>query len=338
MYTVLVAPSGKCRKGTAMNMGLQLLRKTATHIAAESITRASFIRSLTEAQGTFFNPTSVETEIHCSITVFSMEFGVFLGVGQLQFMQDLCDIYDCRDQWTYKTKHEGVDALEGVCLNLVAATTPEYLQLELARESVGIGLASRIIFVVEEEKGKVVVFPFLTEKERNLRLALTTDLERISLLCGEFKIDQDVLNLYEEWYTRTEGRTKIDDSRFSGYSERQATHMKKLWILSAASRSDEMRITSYDFFRAKVVLEETEKKMPLAFGALGINRLAPVMDRVYRWIGRHQPVKHATLSREFWRDVTPGEMKVVIEALREQQVIQIQYDQTTKEPRYSIRD
>ena len=336
MFVVLVAPSGKCRKGTAMSIGLQILRKTQTHIAAESITRQSFIRAIYDSMGTFFNPSTLETEVQCALTVFSLEFGVFLGVGQLQFIQDLCDIYDCRDRWTYQTKTQGTDALQGVCVNLLAATTPEYLQLELAKETVGIGLASRIIFVSEEEKSKLVPFPFLSRETRELGEKLADDLQQVSLLCGEFEVSREVLELYEQWYLGQMPRSRVDDPRFSGYMERQATHLKKLWIISSASRGDSKLVEPYDFYRAKVILEETEKRMPLAFGALGVNKLAPIMDRVYKWISRKKEASHTELAREFWRDASPMELKVIIEALREQKLVRIEFHRVTKEPFYRL--
>ena len=44
MYVVLVGPSGRCRKGTAMNQGMWFMREMGIKMAAESITREALIR------------------------------------------------------------------------------------------------------------------------------------------------------------------------------------------------------------------------------------------------------------------------------------------------------
>ena len=49
MYIVLVAPSGKARKGTAMRPGLKMLQEQGIKLAAEAITREALIRELNES-------------------------------------------------------------------------------------------------------------------------------------------------------------------------------------------------------------------------------------------------------------------------------------------------
>ena len=46
LYVVLIAPSGKARKGTAMGPGMDLLEDLGIKMAAESTTRESLIREL----------------------------------------------------------------------------------------------------------------------------------------------------------------------------------------------------------------------------------------------------------------------------------------------------
>jgi hypothetical protein len=334
LYVVLVGPSGKCRKGTAIDIGLKLLRTLNIHLAAESLTREALIRSLAETQQDYLNPTTQTTEGHCSLTIMAEEFGVFLGVQQHQIMQDLCDLYDSRDLWEYRTKTSGTDTLNGVCLNMEAATTPEYLQNALPHEALGVGLASRIIFVSEEEKSKSLALPFLTREQIRLQDLLTKDLEKIHLISGEFHVKDEVKELYKEWYDNPKEDPGVDDERFNGYNARRPTHLRKLWMLSSASRCGERVINEWDFERSLFVLRETEKKMSRAFGALGINKLAPIMERVYSMLLRRGSVRHSELCNAFFRDANPTDMKIILMALRERRLIAIETCPIYKEPLY----
>lgn len=334
LFVVLVGPSGKCRKGTAIDIGLNFLRKLNIHLAAESLTREALIRSLAETQQDHLNPTTQATESHCSLTILAEEFGVFLGVQQHQVMQDLCDLYDSRDFWEYRTKTSGTDRLNGVCLNMCAATTPEYLQTALPRDALGVGLTSRIIYVSEEEKAKNLARPFLTARQKDLSPKLEKDLEQIHLMSGEFKVKEEVLQLYEDWYNNPDQDPGVDDERFGGYNARRATHLRKLWMLSSASRCGERIVNEWDFERSLLILRETEKKMSRAFGALGVNKLAPIMEKVYAVILKKKLVLHSELCNAFYRDANPMDMKIIVAALRERRLIDIEVDPVLKEPKY----
>lgn len=289
---------------------------------------------MAECQQDYLDPTTKATEGHCSLTVLAEEFGVFMGVQQHQMMQDLCDLYDSRDIWEYRTKNSGTDHLNGVCLNMCAATTPEYLQTALPRDALGVGLASRIIFVSEEEKSKSLALPFLTEEQVRLRNLLEKDLEQIHLIGGEFYVKDEVKQLYKEWYDNTTADPGVDDERFSGYNERRSTHLRKLWMLSSASRCDERVVNEWDFERALFLLHETEKKMSRAFGALGVNKLAPITERVYALILKKGPIRHSILCNAFSRDANHMDMRMIISALRERRLIELEVDPRWHEPSY----
>ena len=154
MYVVLVGPSGKCRKGTAMSFAEDfLLDMDQVHLAAESITREALIRTLSETTDNVeIAPGNLQ--FHSSLTIFAPELTVFLGYNNFQLMSDITDWYDCRRKWTYRTKNMGTDVIDGVYVSLFGATTPELIRTTLPLDAIGGGLTSRMIFVYEPNKGK----------------------------------------------------------------------------------------------------------------------------------------------------------------------------------------
>jgi hypothetical protein len=315
MYIVLVGPSGKCRKGTAMNPAAKMLRDLGVPMAAEAITREALIRELKKANNTDINPKTGEVTLHSSLTIFSQELTVFLGYNNVALMSDLTDWYDCRDKWTYRTKNMGVDEIINVWVNLIGATTPELVQTTLPRDAIGGGLTSRIIFVYEEDKGKLVPDPFLTEKELKLREDLLIDLERIGTLRGEFRVTPQFLDRYIDWYIQQHSNPPFEDARFSGYIERRPNHLFKLCIIHSAAMSESLIINEDIFNMSLSLMERTEKKMPLTFAGVGKSANADVLSRVMAYIGLNGRVSYERLMNAFYYDADRDTMDKILATL-----------------------
>tara|TARA_R100000789_G_C2995137_1_gene147239 strand:- start:155 stop:1168 length:1014 start_codon:yes stop_codon:yes gene_type:complete len=315
MYVVLVGPSGKCRKGTAMGPGYRLLNELGIKMAAEAITREALIRELKQTTSTEVDPNTGSIDLHSSLTIYSQELTVFLGYNNMALMSDLTDWYDCRSRWTYRTKNMGTDEIIGVWVNLIGATTPELIQSTLPRDAIGGGLTSRIIFVYEDQKGKIVPTPFITKKEESLRDDMIADLERIGTLRGEFRITDDFLDMYVDWYTDQHKSSEFNDMRFSGYIERRPTHLLKLCIILSASSRDDMIIDEKIFNRAKSLLARTEGKMMLTFSGVGKSETSDVLSRVMAYIGSEGEITFMRLLKMFYYDADKETLTKIVGTL-----------------------
>lgn len=342
MYVVLVGPSGRARKGTAMNIGRDIMKGCGIKTTSESITREALIRTMKESPSTFTDTTTGKVRTHCAVTAYSEELSVFLGQGDVKFLADLTDWYDARDSWTYQTKGAGTDSIEGICFNLLGATAPDWLQSILPQEALGGGFTSRIIFVVEEDKGKTVPEPIYGDKEYKLRKALKADLERIAISSGEIRFTDGARQAYINWYEKheqaiSEGRPAIEDPRFSGYLDRRATHLRKLSMALSMSRSDDLRITEDDFTRADLLLQKTERNMPKVFGGLGQSKYSQVTEKILQYIIKKKKVKRSELLRQFYRDVDTQTLKIIEEAMEQMKLVKITRDVINTETIYEYR-
>lgn len=312
-----------------MSAGFSFLRQLGLKIAAESITREALIRELKTASDTQINPDQpTKIQMHASLTIYSQELTVFLGYNNQQLMADLADWYDCRDHWTYRTKNMGTDEIHGVWVNLFGATTPELLQTTLPRDAVGGGLTSRMIFVFEQKKYKTVVCPFQSEEEIALGDKLMSDLERISMMSGEFKVTDDFIDLWSTWYTNTDAAPPIfEDYRFSGYVERRPTHLLKLSCIMSASRTSDMVVTASDLQRAMNIMAATEVKMPFTFCGMGKNKDSDVMQRIITTLSMRELIARSELQRLYYQDVDKAAMESILQTLLEMQYIDMEYGQ-----------
>ncbi|MDE3023542.1 MAG: hypothetical protein KGI54_17110, partial [Pseudomonadota bacterium] len=184
LYVVLIGPSGRTRKGVALGIAKDFLKQIKTiSIAPESSSgRQAMILAMKRSFINFQDPTDGKVKFHCAITAFSEELSVFLGQGDIAYLSNLTDWYDSKDDWEYETVGRGKDTLQGLCLNLMGGTAPDWIQSMIPPEAVGGGFTSRVIFVVEERKRKIVPEHFVTDAEKELQGKLVRDLERISKL------------------------------------------------------------------------------------------------------------------------------------------------------------
>lgn len=327
MYIVLVGPSGS-RKGTAMGPGADLLSDIGIKVAAESITREALIRELKQSNDTQVDASTGTMHLHSSLTIFSEELTVFLGYNNQALMADLCNWYDCRKSWTYRTKNMGSDEILGVWVNLMGATTPELLQTTLPRDAIGGGLTSRIIFVYEPKKGKISPFPSFPAE---LRDSLLLDLEKIAMLSGEFTVSEDFIDEWINWYSALDRTgTPFEDYRFAGYFERRPTHMLKLCMILSASRGDSRQITLDDFERAKQILFLTEQKMPYTFSGVGSNKVSDITHRIMVYISLSRTITFSRLLTIFYQDIDKWGLEKIVDTLLEMKYIDITYQEKEK--------
>lgn len=325
-YIVLVGPAGRSRKGTAMSPGREILDEIDICIAADATTREKLIRRLNEASDTF---PAADGKIYsyAALTIFSEELTVFLSYQQHELMQNLADWYDCKNRWKYETKHQGVDDIIGVWVNLLGATTPELLQSALPAESFGGGLNSRIIYVYADQKEKLVIFPFERENQEELKASLIRDLQAIHVAAGEYKPDKSYLASWKAWYPKQHDHPlERKSSNMSGYVSRRPTHMHKLSIVMSASRSNDLVLTKHDFDRALVLLEETERRMFDTFAGVGKSRLSSVVQDVVEYIRLHKEATYSDIQRRFYCDASDDEMTTVLATLERAKLIKIDRD------------
>jgi hypothetical protein len=185
----------------------------------------------------------------------------------------------------------------------------------MAHEAIGGGLTSRMIFVFEHKRGKIVALPWLTPADHSLREKLVRDLERISYMSGNFVVDDTFIEIWVPWYEAQDDNPPFNDDRFSGYLERRAMHALKLSIILNASRTDEMLVSRQDLERAIAILESTELKMPCAFSGVGKLAYADAMNKIMTEIAVRKETSFKELLQRFYYDIDKFTLTKIIESL-----------------------
>jgi len=324
MYIILVGPSAT-GKGTAMNSALNIIKEVpAIKMSAQATSLQALIRRLKETNLTDIDIGTGNQQYHSSMTIFSKEFTVFLGYHNRELMASLCDWYDCDSRWSYETISRKKEEIIGVWVNLLGGTTPDSIQSSLPIESIGGGLTSRIIFVVAEKKGQLVVLPTQTPEEVELQLLLIHDLERISMLSGGFKWTENFASSWSDWCYYAEDHPPFYDPKFDGYMGRRRSHVMKLsMILSVSHGRHGLVLTKDDFDEAVKLIEEVEIKMPLVFKGVGKSDSASSLHKAVAFIenSKTSEIPFYQFARYFSNDMDKVMMDRVIGTLESMKVI-----------------
>lgn len=330
LYVVLIGPSGKTRKGVALGIAKDLLKQIpGITVAPESSSgKQSTILVMKRAGIDFVDPTDNKTKRHCSVTAFSEELSVFLGQSDIAYLSSLTDWYDSKDDWEYETVARGKDSIKGVCLNLVGGTAPDWIQSMIPHEAIGGGFTSRVIFIVEESKRKLVPEHTMTVRELDLQQKLVRDLERISKMTGDMHMTPEAKQLYVNWYVEQNnlsenGHPAVDDPRFAGYNERRATHLRKLLLVASASRGDDLLILPDDFNMARRLLEGAEVNMHKTFGGFGKSRMSDATELIKNYVEKVGITTRKVVLQRFYRDVDVQSLNVVEDTLRQMGCVRV---------------
>ena len=277
-YIVLVGPSAT-RKGTAMKFANDIIENIpAIRLSSQATSLQALIRRMKEINLTDIDMATGEQFYHSSFTIFSNEFTVFLGYHNRELIAALCDWYDCHSRWSYDTIKRDKEEVIGVLVNILAGTTPDNIQSSLPIEAIGGGLTSRIIFVNEDKKNKLVVFPSTTEREIQLQQHLIHDLEQVTLMSGVFEFTEDAMSFYSDWCHLADKNPPFYSPKFDGYCGRRRNHLISLSMVCSASRTNELIITKDDLERSSILLAEVEVKMGTVFRGMGASDISSLIN------------------------------------------------------------
>ena len=310
LYVVLVGPPA-ARKGTAMQPSKVFLEKLGIQIAADESSRQKLVSRLEESAKTEAQMARIIT--YSSLTIFATELTVFLGYNNAELMTILCKWFDCETKFRCETYAHGDQEISNVWINLMGATTPSLLRSSMPQDAAGSGLISRMIFVFEEDKEKVVIFPTLPPV---LGAKAFGDLERINMLSGPFSMSKDFVEVYTKWRIEQEASPPFKGHILQAYTERRAVHVLKLATIFSAARSNKMEVTAADMRRAIELLAETEEKMPQAFAGVGASPYAEVQARILEVLKDRRRIAYDVLLNMFMSDVTGAQFNEIISALQ----------------------
>lgn len=315
LCTVLVAPSGKCRKTSAANLGVGLLRAVGGNILADKTTP--------EAMVTAFQERSTTTGL-----IYAPELAVFLGKQKYQegMVPMLTALFDCPKEWSSLTVMRGEAKLYNVALSMLACSTMDWIQTAIPRDAFGGGFMSRLLFVVQEYTPRC--FPLPEALNEPLERRLLNRLLALGKIHGDYTLSPAAERWYVDWYKARSDRN-TENKQFAGYYERKPDHLLRLAIVLAASQSDELVLEELHLRQGLAVLDAAESFLPSTFDAMSQTGVGEDHQRILLQLKkRGGALDHSTLLRLNSNRMNSRQFRECLETLRIAKLIE--YDVTQK--------
>jgi hypothetical protein len=294
MYVMLIGKAGT-KKSTAVKIGCKLMEAAGYNkFAADKIRQEKFLIDLAKKETTpgmgdssdildmnLFGDDSKKDPVECFVA--ADEVNNFIGVGNLEFMSILGELWDIDKVFEYRLKNsESVD-IPYPTISILSGNTFVGFNRLFPPEAIEQGFFSRMLFIYGEPTGVKYTIPKSPDLE--LQEKLINQLHEIkSRVTGEITITDEAYAILDKIYQSDE---VMDDVRFEAYEARRIQHLLKLCMVVAASRVSTV-ISKEVILEANTILTYTEQLMPKALGEFGRAKNSTSTHKVMEVIENHK--------------------------------------------------
>jgi hypothetical protein len=303
-YTMFVAPPGM-RKTTTMGFAIELLSSVDTLTKPPTlVTKEALVDGIIQ---------SPDSSLYLAIE----EFSDLIMKGGKEMYELLTSLFDAKKELSVGTMMRGREGTERPCVNMLAATTPEWISANMPAAAIGGGFASRVMFIYENQirnKGllrKKVMQDFNFEA---FKIGLVQDLNHIAEnISGEFTLTPEAEEFVEQWYQETD--FSKENKKLQGYYQRKPTHLLKLAQIISISYKDELVITKQDLEVGLGILKGAEKNLLRVFEGVGKNTYSLEMADLADFIKAVGEVPESELLEHFKTSAEPNKLQELINGL-----------------------
>lgn len=312
-YIIIVAPPGIVSKSTTANIGINLLREVpGVRFGPDVVTWQALVETLGNSTEAVHDPITDTYHPMSAITICSDEFGTFLDPNDKGMVDALTSLWDGKKGVFSKvTKHSGNDSVENPWINIIACTTPGWIAANFPEYMVGGGFTSRCVLVYAERKRQLVAYPGLAAPHdfEEQQQTLIHDLEIIANMIGEYHLTPEAITWGEAWYAKHwESRpAHLDNERFGGYLARKQTHIHKLAMVLAASKSSDLWVTEENLSFAEGMMTSLERDMPAVFSTIGQTDVTRGQSELVKLVLIKRQIPQSTLYRLLYRTMSAHE-------------------------------
>lgn len=284
-YIILVGPPGLVKKSTTVDMALSILRQVpGVNFGSDCTTWEQFVQEIAEAKDIFAvggepgKPANIydqEYEATCALTLSISEFGTFFDPKNHSLINVMTEVWDGKDTaWKKSTKTQGSDTIVAPFVNLIAGTTPDWMNANFKAQFGGWGLSSRCILLHADKVEQTVAYPdeLWGDEIDTWWKPFLADLETISLMEGPFSLSPRARALGRAWYEEHMDRIAAFSSHahsdpWTGYYlARKQSHIHKLALVLAAAQREDYIIHQEDLAAAIQRCNQVEDEITNIFG------------------------------------------------------------------------
>lgn len=304
LYVMLVGNAGT-KKSTSIKMATRLMQIVGYQkFAAKKTRQEKFLLDMAEEamgdlaehslEANLFGEDDMSTNIAESL-VAADEFNNFIGLGNLDFMSILGELWDYEGVYDYKLKNSKSVYLNNPTVSILGGNTPTGMNACFPPDSIGQGFFSRLILVYAEPTG--IRHTWMPKPDPKLEEELVKRIRYMQdCVMGEITLtpiaDKLLDKIYKTW-------KPIGDVRFESYANRRFPQLLKL-VLTICAAYGSTKITEEAVVYANTLLTFTEKTMGKALGEFGKGRHSDITHKVLELInGANKPL----VLKDVWKHV-----------------------------------
>lgn len=317
MRVVLIAPTGKGKKTTAINFGRKLLTKAqVTRILAETTTPEALCEALSSGKVKMKGGEIVEEETDATGLIILPELSVFLEKRDYKsgLVPMLTRLGDAPDEFSSSTISRGLRPLKNVALCVMAGSAKSWLTDSIPVDAFRGGFMSRFLFIVSEGTDNPVSRP--PAQDKHLESILVQGLKDFSNSCGLVTLHKDAEAHFDHWYNHSYHHRSLDEKR-AAYQERKHDHLLRVSMILAISERRDV-IIKRDIVNALGLLNYIENEMFSLFGEIerGTTPQGEAMQLILSYIKRKGTVgRTEVLRRVVSKGITASVVDEVISSL-----------------------
>jgi hypothetical protein len=308
LYVVLVSPPGVISKSTLIRLSHSLLKQVpGVQIGQHSGTWQGLLKNMEQVQGKFEwrNRTFAEA----SLVVGAAELGNFLTFGDQEQIDALVEFFDCAPDFRRGYKNEAHIVVQGPCLNFFGGTTEAWLTTNVGPQMLKGGLVSRMVFVHDPLKAKLVPYSVPSPEWRGQQESLASRLVTYRDLVGAVRLSPEALAWGSQWYAmHWQHASESESGLVEGVYARGQTLLHKLALVLMVAKRADMIIQVEDLAQAAVWLEGAKADAISVFNSINVHErskaqllVEEALQRIGR-ISRRELFKMVQTRVGSWKD------------------------------------
>ncbi len=205
---------------------------------------------------------------HASLCSILEELSSLFNKDSDKIVKYFLPAWDCGD-YTYATKHQGIDKIQNCCLNLMAGTTPGFMKEALHERLITEGFSARTIFVYETtSRFNTFGIPNYSDEQHLCKERILARLLALSKLFGQCTYTVEAYEYLQKYILHDLDKTRVNDSlKLEPYYARMDLHCQKLAMAIHFSDYDTMEIGIESVKKAVGMLRKLEVNMHFALSS-----------------------------------------------------------------------
>lgn len=314
VQTMLIGPSGKVKKSTAGNYGVEMLMR----VAAES-GGVNFLPD--EGSGE-----ALKTELaqlssrkgEATGLLYVSELGTFLGKQEynVNLVQMLTDLFDSRVAKRRRTHAQGNQKLKNIALSFLGCSNEDWLADAIPASAFGGGFFGRMLVFYQSDTDRCFSRPRKPGNIEDIEEFFT----RVQYIKGEAVLDPIADKWFDKRYKEVK-REWPEDDRLVPFWERIPDHLLRLGMLLSisedVSQTNGICIQERHMLQADGVIRWILRYLPKVYVHLGGTTFGEDHQRIFKAIQRRGGrIEETELARKMSRRMSRNRLQEHLDTLR----------------------